>query len=233
MNKGANKLYSKIKDKNLQLNYLCEVSVFKPEESNILGFIRDGVEALLVEADPNYAQNLRLFFSMNQNAKIIEAATFDYNGTVDLYRRESSTFIGAVESSPALVNDRYQLSDDDKFTAKSIIFSEIDNGNIDLISIDIEGAEWFVLKYMKSRPKVISIETHGKYYINPNINKINQWMDDNSYTISYLEDSDTIFIRNGLIDITTLEKIQLFSKRLKLFIKRQKKFLKKMLGKEV
>ncbi len=233
MNKGSNKLYSKIKEKRFNLNYLCEVGVFKPEESNILGFIYDGNETLLVEADPNYAQNLRMFFSDNKNVTIIEAAVFDYNGTVDLYKRESSTFIGAVESSPALVNDRYKLSDDDKFTAKSIIFSEIDNGNIDLISIDIEGAEWFVLKYMKSRPKVISIETHGKYYINPNIEKINKWMADNNYNIWYLEDSDTVFIKNGIIEITTLERIQLLSKKVKLFIKRQKKFLKKMLGKEV
>lgn len=233
MNKGANKLYSKINDKNLNLIFLCEVGVFKPEESNILGFIKDGIDALLVEADPNYAQNLRNFFSENKNVEIIEAAVFDYNGTVDLYRRESSTFIGAVESSPALVNDKYQLSDEDKFTAKSILFSEIDKGNIDLISIDIEGAEWYVLKYMKSRPLVISIETHGKYYINPNIDKINRWMTDNNYIIWYLEDSDTIFIKNGFIEITILEKFQLISKRLKLYIKRQKKFLKKMLGKDV
>jgi len=233
MNNGANKLYRKIKDENLNLNYLCEVGVFIPEESNILGFIRDGVETLLVEADPIYAENLRQYFPKNTNVNIIEAAVFDYNGTVDLYRRESSTFIGAVESSPALVNDRYELSDDDKFTAKSIIFSEIDNGNIDLISIDIEGAEWFVLKYMKSRPKVISIETHGKYYINPNIDKINKWMADNNYLIWYLEDSDTVFIKNGLIKISMVEKFHVLFKRFKLSLKRKKKLLKKILGKEV
>jgi len=62
MNKGANKLYNKIKEKNLNLNYLCEVGVFKPEESNILGLINDGIKTLLVEADPIYAENLRQYF---------------------------------------------------------------------------------------------------------------------------------------------------------------------------
>jgi len=39
-----------------------------------------------------------------------------------------------------------------------------------------------VLKHLVSRPKVISIETHGKYYLNPFLTEITQWMEREGYT---------------------------------------------------
>jgi hypothetical protein len=41
-----------------------------------------------------------------------------------------------------------------------------------LLSVDTEGCEWYALKNLKSRPKVISLETHGKYYTNAYIKEI-------------------------------------------------------------
>jgi len=35
-------------------------------------------------------------------------AVFDYNGGIELSKRESSTFVSILSSSPALVNDSYQ-----------------------------------------------------------------------------------------------------------------------------
>jgi hypothetical protein len=55
-------------------------------------------------------------------------------------------------------------------------FDRLDDGSIDLISIDTEGSEWFVLKYITSRPDVISIETHGAAYTNPYLDEIQRWM---------------------------------------------------------
>jgi hypothetical protein len=81
------------------------------------------------------------------------------------------------------VNDYFRVNEEDKFVANSIIFSEIDKGTFDLISIDIEGAEWYVIKHMISRPNIISIETHGKFYTNPNIREIKNWMQLNNYTL--------------------------------------------------
>ena len=73
----------------------------------------------------------------------------------------SSSFISSSNSSPAIINDSYDKENNTTVKVKAKKFSSEDPGNIDLISIDIEGSEWFVIKNMISRPNVVSIETHG------------------------------------------------------------------------
>lgn len=96
--------------------------------------------------------------------------------------------------SPALVNDRYQPKAEDLFYAEAHVFSDFDDGSIDLLSIDTEGCEWYVLMHMKSRPLVISLETHGKRYRNQYITEIQQWMKDNGYRKWYRDKSDTVYV---------------------------------------
>ncbi len=79
--------------------------------------------------------------------------------------------------SPAQVNDDYQIRKEDRFQVGCVRFDEIDDGSIDLLSVDTEGSEWYVLKYLKSRPLVISVETHGKSYLNPFFGEISAWME--------------------------------------------------------
>jgi len=229
MNKGAARLFNKLKNKNFNPKNICEVGVYLPEESNILGFINENIATTLVEADPTYITKINKYFSDKKNIKVIEAAVFDYHGIIELCRRESSTFISQLEASPALINDNYKISESDKFTTNSILFSEIDHGEFDLISIDIEGAEWYVLKHMVSRPKIISIETHGKYYINPNINSITDWMNKNTYVVWYKDKSDTVFVRKGVFTITKMEKFQIFIENIKIEFLIKKKKIKNVL----
>jgi hypothetical protein len=59
---------------------------------------------------------------------------------------------------------------------------------------------------MISRPAVISVETHGKRYINPFINEITQWMEDNGYELWYKDSSDSVYIRRGLFPITAADR---------------------------
>ncbi len=101
------------------------------------------------------------------NNIIIPVVVFDKAGTVELVQREASTFLKYLKSSPAIINDECIIENQDTFKVKAVTFDEIDDGTIDLLSIDIEGGEWFVIKHMKSKPKVISIETHGAMYTNP------------------------------------------------------------------
>ncbi|MCX6153418.1 MAG: FkbM family methyltransferase [Candidatus Kapabacteria bacterium] len=228
MNQGAVRLYNKLKDKNYSPKNICEIGVYLPDDSNILHFINDNIAATLVEADPNTVKIIKKYFTNHSNVKIIEAAVFDFHGKIELSRRESSTFITQLEASPALINDNYQVNQSDQFIAESILFSEIDKGDFDLISIDIEGAEWFVLKYMSSRPDIISIETHGKYYTNPNIGQINDWMRENNYIKWYKDNSDTLFVKKNIFNITIYEKIQLIIMNLSIAILKKKKLLKKI-----
>ncbi len=223
--------YTKINQKGYKPKNICEIGVYKPEFSNVLGFIHEQIPATLVEADPDCIKQINNLFSKFKNVSVVEAAVFDFNGTVELCKSESSTFISDLSSSPALINDNYQKSKSNSFVAKSILFSEIDNGDFDLISIDIEGAEWYVLKNMISRPNILSIETHGKYYTNPNIIEINNWINKNNYKIWYKDKSDTVYIKENLFPIKFSEKLQLMITNAKISLIKKKKILKKLLKK--
>lgn len=222
MNKGALVLYKKLKAKNFAPTRICEVGVFLPEESNVLQFIQEGIATTLVEADPNFVIQMKNYFKDQRNVTIVEAAVFDDNGTVELCRRDSSTFISTLEKSPVIINNGYRVDEEDKFSAKAIKFSEVDDGDFDLLSVDIEGAEWYVIKHMISRPAVISIETHGKYYINSKITEISTWMTNNSYRIWYKDKSDTVYVKQGTFDISIFENLALMKVNLQLSLVRLK-----------
>ncbi|NOU47045.1 MAG: hypothetical protein HOO86_08290 [Bacteroidales bacterium] len=210
MNKGAIRLYNKLKRKQYMPKNICEIGVYLPQESNVIEFINRDISTTLVEADPNYIIEIEKFFANRKNITIIEAAVYDFHGKIELCRRDSSTFISQLEASPALINDNCKINENEVFIANSIQFSEIDSGGFDLISIDIEGAEWFVIKHMVSRPDIISIETHGKYYTNPKITDILDWMKTNDYLIWYKNESDSVFVKKGVFRVSSVEKIQLF-----------------------
>lgn len=222
MNKGALVLYNKLKAKNFAPTRICEVGVFMPEESNILDFIKDGIATTLVEADPNFVIQMKEYFKDQSNITFVEAAVYDENGTVELCRKASSTFISTLDKSPALINDGYKVAEEDKFTAKAIKFSEVDDGDLDLLSVDIEGAEWYVIKHMVSRPAVICLETHGKYYVNSKMTEISHWMADNNYRIWYKDKADTVYVKQGTFGITLLENLSLLKVNLKLGLVRLK-----------
>lgn len=181
----------------MNFRHVCEVGVYLPETSNIADFIKDGIRATLVEADVDKVEKIKTFFT-GCNIEIFPVAVWDYNGTIQLSKAAASTFVTKLESSPAIINDKYIIRDEDTFEVPCMIFSEIDDGTIDLLSIDIEGSEWYVLKYLKSRPAVISVETHGKYYTNPFIGEIKHWMANENYILWYIDASDTVFVQKNV-----------------------------------
>lgn len=73
-------------------------------------------------------------------------------------------------------NDNYQPKHADTFDLRAVTFDEIDDGSVDVLSIDVEGGEWFVLRHLRSCPTVLSVETHGKRYVNLFMAEITQWM---------------------------------------------------------
>jgi len=169
MDEIKTKIYDKVRNAGIEVNHACEVGVYKPETSNIIDFINspDTQKITLVEPLPEIIKGIKDYFKGNNKITLHECAIHDYNGTLDLYRAESSTFAGDLKASPALVNDKYQKNEEQKLTVKCAQFSELDSGEIDLLSVDTEGCEWYVLKHLKSQPKILSIETHGKFYENP------------------------------------------------------------------
>lgn len=204
-----NRLYQKCQSAGIRPQHVAEVGVYSPELSNVLPYIQAGVRTTLVEADPVLGEKIQARFANQPHVTLHRVAVSDENGTVELVQRGPSTFLSQLAVSPAIVNDGYVLSDEDRFLVKSLKFSEIDDKTIDLLSIDIEGAEWFVVKHLVSRPAVISIETHCKYYRNPYLTEIQNWMVSNNYRPWFMNDCDTVFVRADVLQPRDNDKFRL------------------------
>jgi FkbM family methyltransferase len=204
------KLYKKIRSKKITLVHICEVGVFLPEMSNILDFIvKDRVRTTLVEPDPKSIAAIRVYFRDYPNVELMPYAAYDHHGTLELVQRNASTFAADLPYSPALVNDGYQVRQEDKFTVECRRFDELDQGAFDLLSVDTEGSEWYVIKYLKSRPLVVSVEMQGKSYLNPFYKEIVAWMKAEGYERWYMDKTDVVYCKRGSIVITGGERIQL------------------------
>jgi FkbM family methyltransferase len=175
--------------------HACEVGVFEPRTSNVSGWIESGTRTTLVECDPLIVAQLQQRWGALDHVTIHDVAVADEEGELTLYRVGASTFGANIERSPALVNDRYVPKDEHAFTVRCTTFDRIDDGTIDVLSIDIEGGEWNVLKHLRSRPAVISLETHGKHYTNPHMADIDAWMTEHNYGAWYRDGSDTVYRR--------------------------------------
>jgi FkbM family methyltransferase len=205
--KKVRKIYRRCVSRALRVTHACEVGVYLPQTSNIIDFIRDGVRSTLVEPDPRSLKAIQEYFGERNNITVVPVAVFDHDGTVELIQRDASTFVSTLPSSPAVVNDRYAVEDGDKFTVECRTFDKIDDGTIDLLSVDIEGSEWYVIKNLVSRPKAISVETHGKRYVNPFMEEIAAWMQDKGYSVWYKDNTDTIFARNDAITVSFFDRV--------------------------
>lgn len=225
MNFESNKvIYKKVKQKGLLINKVCEVGVYLPETSNIIDFILDGVKTVLVEPNPPAIKAIYEYFKDNdKNITLHQVAIYNRNGKLNLSNAEASTFVSELPSSPALVNDKYITDESKEVEVKCVKFSSIDDGNIDLLSIDTEGCEWYVLEFMKSRPMVISVETHGKFYVNPFIGKIKDWIEINNYAVWYKDMSDTVYIRKDIAKLSLNEKLSLSYINFRIKLRRAKK----------
>lgn len=188
-------LYAAVTGAGITVQHACEVGVYLPETSNVLGWIEAGARTTLIECDPVIVDRLRARFGDLPQVRIHDVAVADAVGTLTLYRTGASTFGANVDRSPAVVNDAYQPAEADAFTVHCVPFDQLDDGTIDVLSVDIEGAEWHVLKHLRSRPAVISLETHGRRYVNPHLREIESWAGENGYGAWYRDASDTVLRR--------------------------------------
>ncbi len=222
------RLYKKAHGKGFSPGHVAEVGVWHPETSNIYRFIKDGVRTTLVEPDPDSIARIKKEFAAD-NITLHEVAIYDSTCKLELCKREASTFVSKLPSSPTLVNDDFDKDQAETFTVDAVLFNTIDDGSIELISIDTEGSEWYVLQNMISRPAIISIETHGGMYINPFIDEINTWLSDNRYTLWYQDKSDSVYLKSDEIPVSLFERIQQLMMGLYLYLRNRRKRLKRFL----
>lgn len=221
------RIYRKLAKKGFKPKHVAEVGVYHPETSNLYDYIVDGVRTTLVEPDPRSISLIKEFSVDRDNITLHEVAVYKQSGVIKLAQREASTFVSELEASPAIVNDEYSVDSHDVFEVQARTFDEIDDGTIDLLSVDIEGSEWFVIQNLVSRPDVISLETHGAMYTNPKMTDINSWLKNNNYVAWYKDRSDTVFVKSGSIELTQVDKFRLFLYEIYLFVRKYRKLIKK------
>ena len=221
-----NRLTKMLKKKNYTPRHVCEVGVWHPRTSNIKYFIEKNIKSLLIEPDPESIALIKKEWGERKNLTLKTVACTDFEGTIDLHKAGSSSFVSSTKNSPAMVNDSFDIKKNISTKVDAKKFSSEDPGDIDLISIDIEGSEWFVIKHMLSRPDIISIETHGGYYINPHIEDIRKWMDEYNYVLWFKDNSDSVYVKKNIIKVKFNEILFLMLKNIHLVFRRYRKGLK-------
>ena len=211
--------------KGYRPEHVAEVGVWMPEMSNVFDYIEAGIRTTLVEPDTASIGRIKDRFGSYENVTLHEVAAYEFDGELELSQREASTFVSELEASPAIVNDGYELRDADKFTVRCTTFDTIDDGSIDLLSVDTEGSEWYVIKYLKSRPAVISVETHGALYTNPHLADIRAWMAANGYALYFKDKSDSVYVRPERVAVSPVDRLKLAWTDFRLGLRRFRKRL--------
>ena len=221
-----NLLVKMLKKKKYLPHHVCEVGVWHPRTSNIKYYIEKDIKTLLIEPDLESIALIEKKWGDKKNLTLKTFACTDFEGTIDLHKAGSSSFVSSTNNSPAIVNDSFDIKKNVSTKVDAKKFSSEDPGDINLISIDTEGSEWYVIKHMISRPDIISIETHGGYYINPYIEEIKKWMDKHNYALWFKDNSDSVYVKKDVIKINFIELLSLSLKNIHLFFRRYRKGIK-------
>lgn len=130
------------------------------------------------------------------NISVVHAAIADKTGETVLFEVNASSYIGGIDS-PARVNDGFKENADDARVVPAMTIDEIDDGTIDVLLADCEGSEWFCLKHLKSRPRLIIFELSGQGYVNPYAKEILDWMTREGYDVGGHGETDSWFVRRA------------------------------------
>jgi len=184
---------------------ICEVGVNSPAKCSIAGLIPAAERTILVEPLPWLALELENAFP---TANVYQCAIGDKVAIGKLYDRGEGSWIDQVpEGCAPDEHVRHSHMVREKFEARFVrpiqinTMDSIDDGKIDVLCVDVEGAEWFIIKHMKSRPKLIRLETHFSHseYVNPHIKEIDMWMAENGYCAIIQDVSDTLWLHQSVM----------------------------------
>lgn len=134
-------------------------------------------KCVLFEPLFSYYKGIENAISKYPNVELHNIAIYDYNGQCNFVENYELSFIKGLNSPHVQFGNKDNVE-------KSIYcsrISEFDRGDIDLLLLDMEGAEWFALKHLVSRPRKIVVETQIPAYCNPFLKEIQEWMKINKY----------------------------------------------------
>lgn len=201
-----NRVYNIAKEFKLKCDTVFEVGVYIPEQSQSIGFINDGSKCVMFEPLPNICSLLRKHFSNNKNVVIHQIAIGEKTGVQKLYLSdvwEQSATLNLFENSSPLMTTNGWNSGIENLKSIDVSvgeFKDYDSGDIDILIVDAEGSEWFVIKDMVSRPQLISLEVGNSIgtvhnYTNYYLKDIELWMKNNGYEFYERCGDDVYYIR--------------------------------------
>lgn len=185
------RLSQRLVKKGFQPRHAAEVGVYSVASSNVADYVQAGVRCTLVEPLPSSVARLREEWGELPNVSLHAVAAADQPGMVVLTDHAGSSYVSTLPTSPA-----HGRTAQGSHIVPALTFDSLDDGTIDLLSTDAEGSEWFVIKHMRSRPTVLSVETHGRRYRNPFLREIEDWTLRNGYQVWYRDKSDTVYVRD-------------------------------------
>lgn len=183
--------------------HIIEIGVGTYEGVSTINLIKNRVTAIVFEPHPSFYKNIVEHLGNTPGLQIINKGIYKEKGAQKFYDKWASTFIGVMyDHSGAKAQDKYEIDEKDAFICEVDTIDNYDNGEVDLLCMDCESCEWFVLEKLISRPTIVQIETHSFYsdYQPFNIDKIRQWFEDNDYGLFALNESDSIFVKKEKLE---------------------------------
>lgn len=147
-------------------------------------------ECVLFEPAIPYYTGIIQQTAKHPNVQVHNIAIYDYDGHCDFIENGQISFIKGLNSPQV----QFGIHGGSNIFCPCAKISKFDKGNIDLLLLDMEGAEWFALKHLISRPKKIIVETElASKYKNPFLEEIQSWMKTNEYQQVDQIDADTVW----------------------------------------
>lgn len=195
--KYAENVYEICKRLRLFPFHIVQIGAANSGEFEFMDFIKMGSKAILFEPHPTFYKELIDKWGKIDNITIYDIGIYNQVGKFKFYEKWASSCLEECSKIPLILHYDQKFDENNIFFANCALFSGFDEGNIDLLLIDSNGAEWYCLEKLISRPTIICIETHYIYrnYVNPYIQKIDAWMVLNDYIIYAKNESDTVFLR--------------------------------------
>jgi len=181
----------------VEVTRCAEVGVLSFQVSSVREFIETGIPCDLYEAVPEFCDSIEKDIARFPNTRLLRGAVSNYNGTMVLCMAGPSTFSAILESTPAINHDGFRKDGEGvkKLEVECRDFADLDPGDYNLVTMDIEGGEFPVLSRMRSRPRVLAIETQSRDYVNPQLGAITDWLVREGYKVWFRNDTDTVFVR--------------------------------------
>ena len=178
---------------------IWEIGVGNINICRTLRLFNTNLELSLFEVNPKTFRELAGVLEQYKvaNVKLYNVGVYDKTGTIEFNDDGDSTASSEAFSPRSLAETKKELPQLPKITCPVVDMAEIDPGDIDVLLIDTEGCEYKIISRMKSRPRIIVLETHNddKSYLTPNFELLEKWLKENGYTKSIEDVTDTWYVR--------------------------------------